>query len=109
MNQNQVVERRGVQRRRRSRPRHSAARLEITKRLEVLLEFLEVVRVIIDVASLQERIEFEARELQQLARFVVRQSAGTVALDGERLERLSARIRSMRNIIRQFDRNLHTA
>jgi len=41
--------------------------------------------VIVDVASLEERVEFEARELQQLTRFVMRQRAGAVALDRERL------------------------
>ena len=41
-----------------------AVLLELLERLEILLEIVDVVRVIVDVASLEEPVEFEAWELQ---------------------------------------------
>ena len=63
--------------------------------------------MLVNVAALEQRIEFEPPQLQQFACFLVRQSAGPVAFDRECFKRLLAGIRSLRNIGWQFDRNLH--
>ena len=84
-----------------------AGRLESFKRLDVLFEILDVVRVGVNAAELEQRFELEPRHPQQLARFEVRQSAGPVALDRECFKRVLARVRSLRDIARQFDRDPH--
>jgi hypothetical protein len=61
----------------------------------------------VNVAMLQQRIELEARHLQQPACFVVCQDTRPVALDGKCFECLPAGIRSLRNVAGQFDRNPH--
>jgi hypothetical protein len=56
INLNEVVEPERYRRRRRSRPGHQSARLESFKCLDVLFEILDVVRVCVNVAALEQRM-----------------------------------------------------
>ena len=91
-----------------SRPGHATARLKPLERGEILLEILDIVRVVIDPAILEQGIELESGEAKQLTCLVVRERARSVATDRQGFERFSPRIRSLNHIVRQFDRNLHS-
>jgi hypothetical protein len=62
-------------------PRHASARLELLERREILFEVLHVVCVVPDLTSLQQAVELEPRELEQLARLIVREKLLDMMLD----------------------------
>src|SRR5262249_41378967 len=74
---------------------------------QILLKILGIIRTVVDLAILQEAIELEPRQPEQLAGLIVRELPGSVALNHERFQRLSAGIGVSGNVVRKVDGELH--
>ena len=100
VNQNQVVDWRSVR-----DDDHSLAEL-----CHVALQVLHAIRVVPYLPFLQKRVELIARlESEQLPRLVWCQRTRTIARDRERLQGLARWISALCEIVRQFNRHLHTS
>src|SRR5947208_841699 len=74
---------------------------------QVLLQVLDRVRMIVDLALDQEIVELKARQPEQLAGLMVGERPGAVAFDGESFERFAPRIGVPRYVVWQLDGDLH--
>jgi hypothetical protein len=80
-------------------------RPQLVERCKVRFQPFDAVRMIEDIAGYQEVFKFETRKAEQLTCLIVGKGAGTVTLNGEGLERLTAWIGMPGNVFREFDRD----